>query len=419
MSKANAHLRSGTILIFSLLLSSSQVQDPAPDYHFRGQISEEVLRAYLDRAITMAEVCTSPKFKVDGQDAFEQDNIRLIRNTGAKFIGRAIFRWGSEHSLNDPEFWSHAEKVIAQVHAFDEDVIFQAAVFEAVTQHVKLVPVPERVFQAFGLPLEKRNFSYKDMLFSSGRYQNHWGEGTSVPDITQRETKLWFYYLATSYIEAGIEAIHWGQVALMGAGDPDLRHWFEMTGLIRDYARDHARRHFILHDAHAPEGGFKSGDRLLMDFHSFPLRIKSVEDEAMKGILEVGHLDAIYHRSMGGLTASGWTCEHLPYLVEFDNFGISNHPGRANNRDHYIWGYDEISWFSLLSPEEQKKWLEYAYTWVKKTDSDGYLQMPVCRVVSNGKDPVHKYKAHIKSEVCPGGTGLEAKIKELWSSPSS
>jgi hypothetical protein len=199
----------------------------------------------------------------------------------------------------------------------------------------------------------------------------------------------------------------------MGAKDRGLKHWFKTVDMIRVYALENARRGFVINDAHAPDGGFKSEGRLLMDFHSFPLRIKAVKGELMKGILAVGQTDAIYHRSMGGLTASRWSCEHLPYLVEFDNFGIRN-PGKANNKDHFIWGYDDISWFSLKSPEEQKRWLEYALAWLKMNDKDGYLQMPACRIVTNGIDSNHKYKANIKSEACPTGTGLETKIKELW-----
>ncbi len=50
-----------------------------------------------------------------------------------------------------------------------------------------------------------------------------------------------------------------------------------------------------------------------------------------------------------------------------------------------------------------------------ETDPDGYLQMPVCRVIVNGVSPRYKFKANTKSESCPKGINLEEKIKELWS----
>lgn len=206
---------------------------------------------------------------------------------------------------------------------------------------------------------------------------------------------------------------HWGQVDLMGNRDPNLKHWFQLIAMIRNFAKEYARRHFVLHDAHAPTGGFVRQGKLLFDFHSFPLRIKAKKDEPQEGIFEDGYYDAIYNKSLGGLTASGWSCKNLPYIVEFDNFGISTDPGNPV-QGAFIWGYDEISWFSLKSEAEQKKWLRYAYNWIRETDPKGYLQMPVCRVLTNGIENGYKYKANIKSDACPKGTGLELEIKEIW-----
>lgn len=41
--------------------------------------------------------------------------------------------------------------------------------------------------------------------------------------------------------------------------------------------------------------------------------------------------------------------------------------------------------------------------------------MLVCLMFADGKNPVHTYKANIKSVACHNGTGLENKIKEIWS----
>ena len=407
-------MKISTLILLAFATFSCIGQKNKSNYYFDGNISEEVLRNYLSRAITMGEVCTSPDFKVDGVDNCLEDDIRLIKNIGAKFIGRAIFRWGNEQNLNDKKFLQYAREVIKEVHDFDSDVIFQAAIFEAVTPNVAEIIIPEHVLKSFGLPIQIRPFDYNAMLFSNGLYKNHFGKA-SVPDITSNETKMWFYYLASEFIDAGFEGIHWGQVELMGARDKDLTHWIEMLGKIRDYASKHARRHFILNDAHGPSGGYLKDGVHLLDFNSFPLRLWENEAEPMAVVLpNKVHFNSIYNRSRGGMTASGWSCENLPYLVEFDNFGISKKPGKANRSDHYIWGYDEISWLSVQTVEDQKKYLEYIYYAVREKDADGHLQMPVCRVVTNGKNPKYKYKANIKSDACPMGTGLEKKIKELW-----
>src|SRR3546814_14778052 len=57
------------------------------------------------------------------------------------------------------------------------------------------------------------------MLNQEGKMVNHWREGKSVPDITRPETQMWVYFLARKYIDTGIEAIHFGQVELIGIED--------------------------------------------------------------------------------------------------------------------------------------------------------------------------------------------------------
>jgi hypothetical protein len=410
----------GLFLVTGLLIMTS-CKTPASQsvYDFNGQISEETLHAYLDRSVTMAELCTPPEYQQDGQSGCLDDDIRLIANTGAKLIGRATFRWGQEQALNDPGFLGYARKVMERVHANDPEVIFQAAVFEVVTPGVATILIPEHVFRAFELPIQIRPFDYRAMLFEDGLFVNHFGEA-SVPDITRIETRLWFYYLATEYIEAGFESLHWGQVDLTGYRDQQWEHWFELIGKVREYAKVHSRRSFVLHDAHSVSGYTREG-RQLLDYLSFPLRIQEGDGTDMEGVLKVEYpvqeawQKSIYRKSGGGVTPSGWSCERMPYLVEFDNFEISDTPGkRSDVTDPFIWGYDEITWFSLKDPEDQATWLEYAFHWIRENAPAGHLQMPVTRVVVDGVTERHKYKANIRSEDCPQGTGLENTIKELW-----
>jgi hypothetical protein len=134
----------------------------------------------------------------------------------------------------------------------------------------------------------------------------------------------------------------------------------------------------------------------------------------MEGVLEVGYLDSLYKKSEGCMTPSGWQCDSLPYLVEFDNFGISQKPGESTVNEHYIWGYDEISWFSLQSEEYRNAWLKYAYNWLRETDPNGFLQMPVGRLIVTGRKGHDRFRANPPSEVIPNGKNLEAAIKELW-----
>src|SRR5437879_13596692 len=126
------------------------------------------------------------------------------------------------------------------------------------------------------------------MLYPNVRRLTPWARTSSVPDVSRPETKLWFYFLAASYIDLGCEAIHFGQAEIMNGNDRSLEHWSQVLDLVRAYAAQHARRHMVLCDAHVPSGGLVRDGKLLLDFHSFPLRIMEVPDKQQKATLKVG-----------------------------------------------------------------------------------------------------------------------------------
>ncbi len=375
----------------------------APDYAFSGRMSREALESYLARAITYSDL-------LHGVGNFDE-NVRMLLAAGAKFIGRAVYRWGSEHALEG--VLAAAAPGIAKLHAADPDIIVQAAAFEIVTTHVGSVAVPEAVFREFGLVPEARTFKYEGMLYEDGKFVNHWGRGSSVPDMSRPETRMWFFYLAMRYIDIGCEAVHFGQVELMDHRDRDRRHWRDMLARARRYAAAHARRGLLICDAHVPSGGIVNDGVLMFDFHSFPLRIEEVPDKPGHGVLQTGYLDSIFGRSAGGMTPSGWRCEQLPFLVELDNFGRSGRGGQ-NIGAHWIWGYDEISWFAHQPEAYRNEWLRYAWAWVREHDPNGYLQMPGSRTVADPVDGKHWYWANTPSAACPDGFNQEATIKAIW-----
>lgn len=383
------------------------------DYRFDGTISRQVLENYLDRSVTMAFFLVTGTPERNRQYPYRDDDVRLIENIGAKFIGRAMYRWGGESRLNEPGFWSDAKALIEKVHAFDPDVIFQGCLFETISRDVEQVKIPAWVFAEFDLPAEDRAFSYEAMLNKDGKLVNHWGR-SSVPDVTRLETQLWFYYLAAAYIDLGCEALHLGQVGLIGMADPDLKQWAALLVRIRAHAREHARRHLVLLDAHVPTGSMIVDGVSLLDFNSFPMRIKEVPEKPHEAILEVGHLDALFKRSKGCVSPSGWRCESLPYLVEFDNYGRNRRPNVADTNSIFVWGWDEISWFSLQDEAYRNQWLEYAYDWIRKTDPNGHLQMPVNRMISCPNETFGSYRANTRSEACPVGYSQEETIKKIW-----
>lgn len=384
-------------------------------YEFsNGVIPRNVLESYLSRSITQAEFLTSEGFYNDGIYPYKDDDTRMLKNTGAKFIGRSIYSWNVPEFFNNQAFLGNAELKIEEMHQDDPDLIFQAAIFEIVSTKVNTVPVPAWVFEEFGLPSAERNFSYDDMLNQSGQYIDYWSAGASVPDITRMETKMFFYFMARKYMEIGIEAIHFGQAELMAMTDKANNYaaWNDLLTRIRAAATGIARRGTVLCDAHLPGGGITVNGKLLFDFVSFPLRLKEVPGYPQKSELKKFYLDAIYGKTKGGITPSGWDCENSPYIVEFDNYGISEHPGSWNLNDHFVWGYDEISWFAIQPEDYCIEFLNYANNWIRKVDPNGYIQMPGSRVITGAES--NRYRANTNSDACPIGKNMEETIKTIW-----
>ena len=393
-----------------LLATGSSAQTKS--YHFDTAISRAVLDNYLSRSISMEGL-------LNGRGDLDE-NIRLLHHTGAKFIGRSICLWGREEQLLAN--FDRAKRQVPRVLADDPDRILEACIFEIVTAGVEQVPIPSWAFTALGMPIEKRNFRYADMLYADGRFHNQWGNNGSVPDVSRPETRLWFYYLAASYIDLGFEAIHYGQVELMNKNDTGLVYWSQVFQLARAYARTHARRHMLLCDAHTPGGGFVKDGRLLLDFHAFPLRIKEIPDTPTTAKLELGFSDGLYRRSKGGICPSGWSCEHLPYLVEFDNYGVSpapGQPGQSRGGADWIWGYDEISWFAHQTRQYRSDWLHYAWTWVRQVDTNAHLEMPGSRTMTSPLDHKKWYYANDPGPAVPDGLGDEEAIIAVWTADPS
>ena len=389
-------------------------------YWFDGSISREVLENYLDRSVT-AGYFLVPGTPENYLFPFREDDIRMLQNIGAKFIGRAIYRWSEESKLADPAFLEYAKRLIDRMHEYDPEIIFQGCLFEHVSRDADNLKIPAWVFQDFDLPVEDRNFRVEDMIRrkeADDEILMRSARGGGTPMIQNLETKLWFYYLSKLYIDIGCEAFHLGQVELIGRDDPDKSHYAAFLQKIRDYAKTNARRHYILLDGHTPKGGFVKDGVSLLDFNSFPLRIKEIEDQPLEGKLEVGHSDGIYRKSTGAVSPCGWKAESMPYLVEFDNFGIRRNPepGIANIDDHFCWGYDDITWFALQNETYRNKWLWYAFDWLRETDPNGHLQMCVIRMITHPENnkTYRSYFANTQTVACPIGFSQEETIKEIW-----
>ena len=388
-------------------------------YDFDGTISCETLEAYLSKALLMSGMCNEG-------DPYLEENLRAVANVKPKYIGRAALAWICP--ADDEVHFASVRAVAERIHAIDPDIILQACVFEAVFSckrpeaiksgrpaGVENIPIPAWVFEAFGLPAEERNFDYEAMLFPDGTHRGQWGGGGSVPDVTQQETQLWFYYRARRYIDAGYESIHFGQADLVGRDDKGRKVWTKLLSMVREYAREHARRHYVLCDAHFFAPNAKVGDKYLWDFFAFPIRAVSGE-KPFEAYFAFGHGDAGYGTMPTGIHPAGWKCDVIPQLYEVDNFfsGIDSKPF------HHVWGTDEISWFANCSEEYRNSWLVYAADWLKANVPRGYMSMPGVRTATvplGSPRQFHYYRFNNKSEACPNGFNQEDTVKEILARP--
>ncbi|MEI7731857.1 MAG: hypothetical protein WCO56_19955 [Verrucomicrobiota bacterium] len=385
-------------IAFAIFLITTPIlcaQTTPRDYRFDGSISLPVLQNYLSRAIHMGRLGEGV-----GNTA---DNLRMVKSLGAKYLGRVIVIFGKESTF--PQRLKTTRTLGAQIHADDPDVILEGGVFEYVSTDVNTLPIPAYVFQQFNLPVETRNFRQADMVFADNPIIKR---PFTVPDITKLETQLWYYYLATSQIDAGMESIHWGYFEPQAVNDKASRYanYYDMLARVRLYARTHARRHFVLCNADTGPT-IVVGDKLLFDFGSAPLggcKPKVVFEQPQKVILTGKY------NSGRGITPSGWKTAKLPFLIHFDNTGRQGPP------DTGIWGRDEITWFANQPEAYRNEFLRYADNYISTMwpDNVGHLEMPGNRIITPAINGNRNYIANARA-LNPLGFNQEETIRQIWS----
>jgi hypothetical protein len=88
------------------------------DYRFDKAISRSVLENYLSRSITMEGL-------LNGRGDLS-DNIRMLKQVGAKYVGRSICLWGREAELL--QNLNAASKQVPLVRAADSAMILEACI---------------------------------------------------------------------------------------------------------------------------------------------------------------------------------------------------------------------------------------------------------------------------------------------------
>ena len=356
--------------------------------YFDGSMPRRVLEYYLSRAATAQWICMSDTL---------DDDIRVIRRAGIKFLGRATGIWKAE--MPDGEHFALTRRAAEKIHAADPEVILQACIFEAVyREDLESTKIPARVFEAFGLEPEDRCFSYEDCVLHPG-----W----NMPDISKLETQMWFYYRGIHYIDCGYEAFHMGQIHLYTARDRGCRAISRVIGMLRDYGKLHARRHKVIFDAHSHS--LVVGGVSLLDYNAMPFTRYPVLDRPGERLILVRE-----GKSGGGIYPEGVYEKALPFLYEYDNWGgkdrwAHEHLTYEERAWAQWWGYDQIAWFASQEEDARNKFLDYSFKWTAVNNPDGYFAFPLRRPLDSGEEVggFPFYKLNNRSEACPGGFSQE------------
>ena len=459
-------------LFAGVALPTVETEAATSIFTFDGTMSKETLRAYCSRAVTLQGFCVE---NTTPDPIFEED-LRMIRRIGAKYIGRAaLYSWGGHMSWEQvQEHFRVAKERAALAHEADPELILQGGVYEIIYRGtVNATPVPAYVFEAFGLPVEQRNFRYLDMVYDQPGHRfyykkdgGYWNSGaeSAVPNIAELETQMYFYWQITRYIDAGFEAVHLGQAEMMADNNTaNFIYWDKVTTMARAYAEVKARRGIILFDCHSSihSGGMKVGDRLICDIQGAGIvPNETVYEDGVFKCEIADHRDVFYQwigRSDGGQHPLGFEIESNYTILEFDNHGISNHVGTPTYASHYTWGWDDISWLAMQPEWYRNQFLlecqEFLTT--HNLDSNGeqqYFLQPACRrvivvnpvlsfTIADAENHLNYvmdyleeektsfvpeedgswtltvssfYRANNPSDGCPNGFGQEDTIREIF-----
>ena len=251
--------------------------------------------------------------------------------------------------------------------AAGDDCVLQAAVFEAIFPEVNNIAIPAWVLRIWANRLKSATLTMKTcaalFLCLTRLWVVRFGLVAMCQTLLNQKPSVGSI-IVLSVTRAGYEAMHYGQIHLVGGVDRGFKQTKRLCDLVRAAAVKHARRGWIILDAHSH--GICLNGELLFDFASRPLSARGlVHAEPQAAIIKRGP-------SLGGRHPGGWECIESPTMVEIDNWGgYSMDPDSDDwNNPHMrasagIWGYDQCSWFARLSTEERHAFLRYAHRWCR------------------------------------------------------
>jgi hypothetical protein len=378
--------------------------------------------------------------------AFDHGRIlQSVVQLGAKLVWDMVFLWGEIYSssptdllrftvageINQQIPW-YLEWVcltlkydIQYIHYYDPEVICAAGIAEWVG-NVGGFPVPANIATLFSLDSYSTvdgtstgrafNFTTGKFIFDTSNMILA-GTGRFVDgghaDITCVQTRMWYYMLATLYIDAGCECLHMGDIFTTNQHDTGNAHSWDLYTKIRAYAATNARRGFVLIESHVSNVewgvGYPNGvyfdlipaspapdfqRQLLFDFHTLGVYFNRLSGSCYNGVLpNTGTANqalilppgtGLTNHSPGGLNPQGWFCANNPYFLHYDNgstdvdAGCGHIPtfGPPLNWGLDCYGYDNTTWFANQRDDLKRLIVPYTNYRIKCYDPYGHFALP-------------------------------------------
>jgi hypothetical protein len=349
-------------------------------------LSRETLDAYLSRSIMMDSWAIQQPFSGDvlTQNA---DNLRMLANIGAKHVSwTTLFFWTTTSVYDVEAIMTTAGQIVGDIHAQDPSIIVGAGIFETTSAQISNIEVPGWVFQEFGQPVVVRNFDWTKMTYADQRVSDG-NPNTPAIDLTQLESRMWYYYWARRYIDLGFEDLDFGEIFTITQNDiPGYANYWDLVQRVREYAVTNAPHGFVLlsgqsypadpngkWDNNGVHGIVSSNGYLALDYLYHGLRPKENPASPQDAII-ANWQDVPFNKTAGGISPNGWNCTHMPYVAALDPGGSPN-PGVAIGFPS-VWGWSEWDWWVNQSQAYRDNWLWYAEAWLAMTDPNGHLRIP-------------------------------------------
>ncbi|MEO1261753.1 MAG: hypothetical protein AAFZ15_23315 [Bacteroidota bacterium] len=287
---------------------------------------------YLARTVDMKRMWASlapneneydPDCEISPTNCIYCQEIEMLVEMQATMITRVNQFWGVEvgRMKAQSNYWKYLEMLVRDINeAFDcaglRRPIIQAGLWETMHPSVCQVAIPACVIDFFkdNYPNDFSqedldyyqpgiSFDYNNICFGESWSSDCPGEcetgswdppsGTDcrgcTPDVTKLETRMWYYYLATNFIDRGFKGIWLGIQDKIAKDDGGLVRLTELLNDIRDYAAQEEDRFVVIQG----EGGnaINNQQEMLFDYSSYALWPREIFVDGTGNPINVGSLN--------------------------------------------------------------------------------------------------------------------------------